>query len=110
VTLEENIQQLRDSLAVTSAQTLRHETRVKEHQQWLEQMELAFARMAARHEIHEREMDEIRKADAERGRKLDEHIDQIAKADAERGRVLDERIDKLVSAIGKMINERNGKS
>jgi len=36
VTLEENIQQLRDSLVVTSAQTLRHETRVKEHQQWLD--------------------------------------------------------------------------
>jgi len=43
VTLEENIQQLRDSLSVTSAQTLRHETRIKEHQQWLEQMEIAFA-------------------------------------------------------------------
>jgi chromosome segregation ATPase len=106
VTLEENIQQLRDSLAVTSAQTLRHETRIKEHQQWLEQMELAFARMAARHEIHEREMADIR----ENGRKLDERIDQIAKNDADRGRALDDRIDKLVSAIGKMISKRNGKS
>ena len=110
MTLEENIQQLRDSLAVTSAQTLRHETRIKEHQLWLEQMELAFARMAARHEVHECEMEEIRKADAERGRKLDERIDLIANADAERGRALDERIDKLVSAIGKMISERSGKS
>src|ERR1700678_1075578 len=78
VTLEENIQQLRDSLVVTSAQTLRHETRIKEHQQWLEQMELAFARMAASHEVHKREMAEMREADAERGRKLDERIDPIA--------------------------------
>ena len=106
MTLEENIQQLRDSLAVTSAQTLRHETRIKEHQQWLEQMELAFARMAVSHEIHEREMAEMR----ENGRKLDERISQIAKADAERGRALDARIDNLVSAIGKMISERDGKS
>jgi|HubBroStandDraft_2_1064218.scaffolds.fasta_scaffold600151_2 hypothetical protein len=110
MTLEENIQQLRESLAVTSAQTLRHETRIKEHQQWLEQMELAFARMAASHEVHKREMAEMRAADAERGRKLDERIDQIARNDAERGRALDERIDKLVSAIGKMISERDGKS
>src|SRR5580658_5346033 len=77
VTLEENIQQLRDSLVVTSAQTLRHETRIKEHQQWLEQMELAFARMAASHEVHKREMAEMR----ESGRKFDERMDQIAKAD-----------------------------
>jgi hypothetical protein len=46
----------------------------------------------------------------ENGRKLDERIDQITKNDAERGRALDDRIDKLVSAIGKMISERNGKS
>jgi predicted nucleic acid-binding Zn-ribbon protein len=41
MTLEENIQQLRDSLTVTSAPTLRHETRLKEHQEWLEANELA---------------------------------------------------------------------
>jgi oligoendopeptidase F len=47
MSLEENIQQLRDSLAVTSAMTLRHETRVKEHQEWLEDNELAFAKHRA---------------------------------------------------------------
>ena len=47
MTLEENIQQLRDSLTVTSAQTLRHETRLKEHQQWLEDNEAAFAKHRA---------------------------------------------------------------
>lgn len=69
MTLEENIQQLRDSLTVTSAQALRHETRIKEHQQWLEDMERAFARMAARDEIHSARMEE-----------LDEKITQIAAA------------------------------
>src|SRR5580693_7996927 len=69
MSLEENIQQLRDSLAVTSAMTLRHETRVKEHQQWQEQMELAFARMAARDEIHSARMEE-----------LDEKMTQLAAA------------------------------
>jgi phosphoenolpyruvate synthase/pyruvate phosphate dikinase len=108
MTLEENIQQLRDSLIVTSAQTLLHETRLKDHQKWQEQMESAFARMAASHEEHKREMAEIAEADAERGRKLDERIDQIAKADAERGKALDGRIDKLVSAIGELIRTRNG--
>jgi hypothetical protein len=99
--LEENIQQMRDSLAVNSAMTLRHETRVKEHQEWLEQMELAFARMAASHEAHKREM-------AESGRKTEDLIRQIAKADADRGRALDERINNLVSAIGELIRTRNG--
>jgi hypothetical protein len=46
MTLEENIQRLRDSLTVTSAQTLRHETRLKEHQEWLEANELAEASTA----------------------------------------------------------------
>lgn len=44
MTLEENIQQLRDSLTVTSAMALRQETRIKEHQQWLEDNELAYAK------------------------------------------------------------------
>jgi hypothetical protein len=56
MTLEENIQQLRDSLTVTSAQVLRHETRLKEHQQWLEQMELSFAWMAKLNEMHAEKM------------------------------------------------------
>jgi hypothetical protein len=51
MTLEENIQQLRDSLTIKSAQTLRHETRIKGHQKWQEQMEPAFAGMAARDAI-----------------------------------------------------------
>ena len=42
MTLEENIQQLRESLTVTSAQTLRHETRLKEHRQWLEDCEMVL--------------------------------------------------------------------
>lgn len=45
MTLEENIQQLRDSLTVTSAQTLRHETRLKEHQQWLEDCEMVLGKI-----------------------------------------------------------------
>jgi hypothetical protein len=60
---------LRDSLTVTSAQALRHETRLKEHQQWLEDMELAFARMAARDEIHSARMAEF-----------DEKMTQVAAA------------------------------
>jgi hypothetical protein len=104
MTLEENIQQMRDSLAVNSAMTLRHQTRVKEHQEWLEQVELAFARMAASHEAHERDMAQIAKADSDRGRALDERIDGLARE----GRALDGRIDKLVSAIGELIRTRNG--
>ena len=45
MTLDENIRQLRDSLTVTSAQALRHETRLKEHQQWLEDNEMAYTRL-----------------------------------------------------------------
>jgi len=45
MTLEENIQQLRDYLTVTSAQTLRHETRLKEHQQWLEDCEMVLGKI-----------------------------------------------------------------
>jgi hypothetical protein len=110
--LEENIQKLRDSLAVTSAQTLRHEAMLKDHAAWLHSHDLAMIAheewLKAHEEAvaqHDREMAEIR----ENGRKVEEHIDQIAKIDAERGRVLDERIANLVSAIGKMISEGNGK-
>jgi hypothetical protein len=54
MTLEENIKQLRESLTVTSAMTLRHETRIKEHQQWLEDNELANER----HRIKMAELDD----------------------------------------------------
>ncbi|MGA3241412.1 MAG: hypothetical protein ABSG03_34555 [Bryobacteraceae bacterium] len=69
MTLEENIQQLRDSMTVTSAQNLRREARLKDHRQWLEDMELAFARMAARDEIHSARMEEF-----------DEKMTQVAAA------------------------------
>ena len=66
MTLEENIRELRESLIVTSAQTLRHETRLKEHQQWLEDNEMAYARhriamaeLDARTIQHERNMERI---------------------------------------------------
>jgi hypothetical protein len=69
MTLEETIQQLRDSLTVSAAQTLRHETRLKEHQQWLEQMELSFARTARLNEMH-----------AEKMLEFDEKMTQVAAA------------------------------
>jgi hypothetical protein len=84
MTLEENIQQLRDSLTVTSAQTLRHETRIKEHQQWQEQMERAFARMAAQHEIHSAKMLEF-----------DEKMTQVAAAQL----ITEERLKGLIDAL-----------
>ena len=40
----EGIARLNDAQTVTAAQTSRHEDRVKEHQQWLEDNELAYAR------------------------------------------------------------------
>jgi hypothetical protein len=89
MTLEENIQQLRDSLAVNSAMTVRHEARVKEHQEWMGQMELAFARMAARDEIHSARMEE-----------LDEKITQIAAAQL----LNDERLAALWSKLDGFID------
>jgi hypothetical protein len=59
MTLEENIRELRDGLAVTSTQTLLHEKRLKEHQQWMEDMERAFVRMAALDRIHSEKMAEF---------------------------------------------------
>ena len=44
MTLEEMIQQLKDAQTVNGAQTLRHEARLKEHQQWLEDNELASSK------------------------------------------------------------------
>lgn len=42
--LEQIVEKLRDAQTVTAAQTLRHETRLKEHQEWLEANELANAK------------------------------------------------------------------
>jgi hypothetical protein len=91
MTLEETIQQLRDSLTVNAAQTLRHETRLKEHQQWLEEMELAFARMAARDEIHSAKMAEF-----------DDKMTQVAAAQLlteERLAVLWNKLDGLIDVL-----------
>jgi hypothetical protein len=84
MSLEENIQQLRDALAVASAMTLRHETRVKEHQQWLEEMELAFARMAKQDEIH-----------AERMSEFDHKMTQVAAAQL----LTEEKLQGLIDAL-----------
>jgi hypothetical protein len=97
--LEENIQKLRDSLGVTSAQTLRHEAMLKDHAAWLHSHDLATI-------AHE----EWLKAHEEAVAQHDREMAEIRMADAERGRVLDERIANLVSAIGKIIREGNGKS
>jgi hypothetical protein len=71
MTLEENIRELRDGLTVTSAQSLLHERRLKDHQQWMEDMERAFARMAALNQIHSEKMVEF-----------DEKMTQVAAAQA----------------------------
>ncbi len=50
--LEENIRKLREALAVNSAMTLKHEARLREHQEWLEANEHAWAKwreIAAQH-------------------------------------------------------------
>ena len=47
------IKELRDALTVTSVATARHETRLKDHQEWLEANERAYARhreVLAQHE------------------------------------------------------------
>jgi hypothetical protein len=54
MTLEGDIRELRDGLTVTSAQSLLHERRLKDHRQWMEGMERAFARMAALNQINRR--------------------------------------------------------
>jgi predicted nucleic acid-binding Zn ribbon protein len=82
--LEDNIRKLRESLTVTSAQVLRHEDAIKDHEEWLRSHELAMSKAAAR---HDKEMAEIR-AEAR-----------------ERGEALDKRIERLVSGIGKFLRE-----
>jgi predicted nucleic acid-binding Zn ribbon protein len=84
--LEDNIRKLRESLTVTSAQVLRHEDAIKDHEEWLRSHELAMSKAAAR---HDKEMAEIR-AEAR-----------------ERGEVLDKRIERLVSGIGKFLREQH---
>ena len=89
--LEEIIEKLRDSLTVTSAQTLRHETRLKEHQKWQEDMELAFARMAALDEIHSAKMIEF-----------DEKMTQVASAqllNEERLAILWNKLDGFIDTL-----------
>ena len=42
--LRQQVKEMREAMAVDSAMTLRDENRIKEHQQWLEEVELAEAR------------------------------------------------------------------
>lgn len=44
MTLEENVAQLHEALTLSTAMTLRHETRIKEHEQWIQANEQAYAR------------------------------------------------------------------
>lgn len=89
MTLEENIQQLRDSLTVTSAQTLRHETRLKDHQQWTGDIERAFTRIAALDQVHSEKMV-----------KLDGKITQIAAA----ALLSEEKISRLSAKVDAFID------
>jgi predicted nucleic acid-binding Zn-ribbon protein len=79
--LEDNIRRLRESLTVTSAQVLRHEDAIKDHEEWLRSHELAMSKSAAR---HDKEMAEIRAA----------------------GKALDKRIADLVSGIGEFMRKQ----
>jgi hypothetical protein len=110
MTLDENINKLRESLTVTSAQALRHEAMLKDHAEWLQAHDKAvishgewLKAQEAAAARHDKEMAEAR----ERGKATDERIDRMQAEMRERGRIIDERIEKLVSAIGKMIGERN---
>jgi hypothetical protein len=42
--LRQQVKEMREAMLVSDAMTLRHEDRIKEHQQWLEEMERAEAR------------------------------------------------------------------
>ena len=85
MTLEEIVQQLRDAQTVTAAQTLRHEARLKEHQQWLEANELAYAKH--------------RDAIAE----FDEKMTQLAAAQL----VTEEKLNGLIDALRRGGNGHN---
>ncbi len=122
--LDDMIREMRDALTVNSAQNLRHETWLKDHQEWLpghDQAMIAHEKWLREHEAaviaheqwlreHEREMAEMARTHEQWLKEHQRDMAAIVKAEAERGRALDERIDKLVSAIGKFISERNGKS
>jgi hypothetical protein len=42
--LRQQVKEMREAMAVGSAATLRHENRIKEHQQWLEDLTRAWVR------------------------------------------------------------------
>jgi len=75
--LEASMKELEDAAIVRNAQTLRHETRVQEHQQWLEEMELAFAKMAAQHIEFDQKMTQLAAAQLLTEEKLQGLIDAL---------------------------------
>jgi predicted nucleic acid-binding Zn-ribbon protein len=93
--LEDNIRKLRESLTVTSAQVLRHEDAIKDHDEWLRSHELAMTR-------HDREMAEMRESHAKAGAR---HDKEMAELRAE-GKALDKRIGDLVSGIGEFMRKK----
>jgi hypothetical protein len=90
--LEATVREVEESAIVRNAQVLRHETRVKEHQQWQEQMELAFARMAAQDEIHSAKMLEF-----------DGKMTQLAAAQV----LTEEKLQGLIDALRRGSNGHN---
>jgi hypothetical protein len=92
MTLEENIQQLRDSLTVTSAQVLRHETRLKDHQKWLEDNELAYQKHRIMMAEHDAKMVD-----------LDDKITKIAAA-----QLVNEELSKNNAELLKAFLQRGG--
>jgi hypothetical protein len=97
MTLEENIRELRDGLTVTSAQSLLHERRLKDHQQWMEDMERAFARMAALDRIHSEKMVEF-----------DEKMTQVAAAQVLTEEILSNLGKKMDAFIDSLRKGSNG--
>lgn len=97
MTLEENIRELRDGLTVTSAQNLLHERRLKDHQQWMEDMERAFARMAALDRIHSEKMVEF-----------DEKMTQVAAAHLLNEEILSNLSKKMDAFIDSLRKGGNG--
>ena len=109
MTLEENIRELRESLIVTSAQALRHETRLKEHQQWLEDNEMAYARHRAMLVEHVAMMTEI---DANMERVERESNARMLRHERNMGRVelaLAEATEKLKALID-IVDDRHKRS
>ena len=83
---------MRDSLTVTSAMTLRHEGRLKEHQQWLEDNELAYTR----HRIAMAEINATMK-----------QVLAIQAENAERWRRLEAKMDAFIDSLQKGGNGHN---